>query len=150
MLRPMPKIMKKTILLSKDLEIEGARENNLKSISLSLRHNRLTAITGLSGSGKSSLAFETVHAEGTRRYIETFTPYTRQFFDKAKKPDLDAIRNVRPSVAIQQKVKILSSRSTVGSMTNVNDLLKVIWANCGAPYSPTTGEKLQRWGSHGP
>lgn len=127
------------------LEIEGARENNLKSINLSLPHDRLTVITGLSGSGKSSLAFETIHAEGTRRYIETFTPYTRQFFDRAKKPDLDLIRNVRPSIAIQQKVKILSSRSTVGSMTNINDLLKVLWANCSRPFSPASGEELQRW-----
>jgi excinuclease ABC subunit A len=127
------------------LEIIGARENNLRSLSLEIPHDRFVTITGLSGSGKSSLAFDTIYAEGQRRYVETFSPYTRQFFDKVKRPDVDSIRNVRPAVAIQQRTRILSSRSTVGSMTDVNDYLKLIWSNLGIPSCPECNRPLQRW-----
>ncbi|MCI5066424.1 excinuclease ABC subunit UvrA [bacterium] len=124
------------------LRITGASENNLKEVSLELDHDELTVVTGLSGSGKSSLAFSTVYAEGQRRYIETFSAYTRQFLDRLKKPSVVAVENVRPAIAIQQKTRVVSSRSTVGSMTNVNDLLKILWANLSEPVSPITGEKL--------
>ena len=127
------------------LRIRGARENNLRNVSLDIPHDQLTVITGLSGSGKSSLAFDTIYAEGQRRYIETFSPYTRQFLDKVKKPSLDLIENVRPAIAIQQKTRINNSRSTVGSITNINDYLKVIWANLASPSCPNCGIELQRW-----
>jgi excinuclease ABC subunit A len=118
------------------LEIIGASENNLKEVSLDIPHDSFTVITGLSGSGKSSLAFDTVYAEGQRRYIETFSPYTRQFLDKLKKPEVTQLKNVRPAIAIQQKNRITGSRSTVGSLTNINDYLKVIWSTASTPYCP--------------
>lgn len=118
------------------LQIYSARENNLKSVSLEIAHNELTVVTGLSGSGKSSLAFDTVYAEGQRRYIETFSPYTRQFFDKVKKPDADRFEQVRPAIAIQQRTRINSARSTVGSLTNINDYLKILWFNLSTPSCP--------------
>jgi excinuclease ABC subunit A len=104
------------------LTIKNAQENNLKGLELEIPHDTFVGITGLSGSGKSSLAFDTIYAEGQRRYIETFSPYTRQFFDKVKRPKVDHIENVRPAIAIQQRTRILNSRSTVGSMTDINDL----------------------------
>lgn len=118
------------------LHIHSARENNLKSVTLEIPHNELTVVTGLSGSGKSSLAFDTVYAEGQRRYIETFSPYTRQFFDKVKKPDADRFEQVRPAIAIQQRTRITSARSTVGSLTNINDYLKILWFNLSVPTCP--------------
>lgn len=127
------------------LELIGARENNLRELSLSIPHDQLVVVTGPSGSGKSSLAFDTLYAEGQRRYIETFSPYVRQFLDKLKKPDLISSSNVRPALAIQQRTRITSSRSTVGSLTNINDLLKILWSNLAIPYSPLTGEPLKRW-----
>ncbi|MBN8549221.1 MAG: excinuclease ABC subunit UvrA [Deltaproteobacteria bacterium] len=127
------------------LKITNARENNLKEVNLEIAHDRLVVLTGLSGSGKSSLAFDTVYAEGQRRYIETFSPYTRQFFDKVKKPDVDLIENVRPAVAIQQRTRITNSRSTVGSMTNVNDYLKILWSNLAVAVCPTCGTELRAW-----
>ncbi|MCB0330991.1 MAG: excinuclease ABC subunit UvrA, partial [Bdellovibrionales bacterium] len=129
------------------LTIVGAAENNLKDVSLELEHDTYTVVTGLSGSGKSSLAFSTVYAEGQRRYIETFSPYTRQFLDRLKKPNVLSVENVRPAIAIQQKTRVVSSRSTVGSMTNANDLLKILYANLAEPHSPTTGEKLVSFSS---
>lgn len=129
------------------LKIRSARENNLKEVSLDLPHDTFTVLTGLSGSGKSSLAFDTVYAEGQRRYIETFSPYTRQFFDKVKKPDVDLLENVRPAIAIQQRTRILSSRSTVGSLTNINDYLKILWANVATPHCPECAQPLAAWDS---
>jgi len=134
-----------TVNRKNELRIRGARENNLRNVSLDVPHDKLTVVTGLSGSGKSSLAFDTIYAEGQRRYIETFSPYTRQFLDKVKKPELDSIENVRPAVAIQQKTRINNSRSTVGSITNINDYLKVIWSNLASPSCPSCGIELQRW-----
>ena len=127
------------------LTIRQARENNLKSLNLDLPHDTFVGITGLSGSGKSSLAFDTIYAEGQRRYIETFSPYTRQFFDKVKRPKVDSIENVRPAIAIQQRTRIVNSRSTVGSMTDVNDFLKIVWSNVAIPVCPTCGLELSRW-----
>lgn len=127
------------------LRIVNARENNLKGLELTLPHDALIGITGLSGSGKSSLAFDTIYAEGQRRYIETFSPYTRQFFDKVKRPKVDLIENVRPAIAIQQRTRIVNSRSTVGSMTDINDLLKIVWSNSATPVCPICGLNLVRW-----
>ncbi len=129
----------------KTLSILNARENNLRNVSLEIPHDTFTVLTGLSGSGKSSLAFDTVYAEGQRRYIETFSPYTRQFFDKVKKPDVDHIDNVRPAIAIQQRTRITNSRSTVGSMTSVNDYLKILWSALALPYCPTCKMPMRKW-----
>ena len=127
----------------RSLKICGARENNLKNLTLEIPHDSFTVVTGLSGSGKSSLAFDTVYAEGQRRYIETFSPYTRQFFDKVKKPDVDLIENVRPAVALEQRTRITSSRSTVGTMTDINDYLKILWSNIATPVCPECGVRLE-------
>lgn len=128
-----------------NLIIRKARENNLKDLSLELPHDTFVGITGLSGSGKSSLAFDTIYAEGQRRYIETFSPYTRQFFDKVKRPKVDLLDNVRPAIAIQQRTRILNSRSTVGSMTDINDFLKIVWANLSTPVCPRCEMALTKW-----
>ncbi|MCL4119459.1 UNVERIFIED_CONTAM: hypothetical protein GTU68_064468, partial [Idotea baltica] len=130
-----------------ELIIKKAKENNLKEIDLKIEHDSFTTITGLSGSGKSSLAFNTVYAEGQRRYIETFSPYTRQFLDKVKKPEAEFIDNVRPAIAIQQKTRINSSRSTVGSMTNINDYLKILWPKISKPFCNDCGKELKSWNS---
>ncbi len=135
------------------LLIEHARQNNLKDLTIEIPHDALVVLTGLSGSGKSSLAFDTVYAEGQRRYIETFSTYTRQFFDKVQKPDLDRIENVRPAIAIQQRTRVHNARSTVGSMTNINDYLKILWSNlakpvcpsCGVDFESNDGEKISRF-----
>jgi excinuclease ABC subunit A len=129
----------------RSLNIINARENNLKSVSPQIPHDTFTVVTGLSGSGKSSLAFDTVYAEGQRRYIETFSPYTRQFFDKVKKPEVDLIENVRPAVAIQQRTRVTSSRSTVGTMTNLNDYLKLLWPALSQATCEHCSIPLQRW-----
>lgn len=130
--------------MTKSLQIQNAKENNLKGVSVEIPHDEFVVITGLSGSGKSSLAFDTVYAEGQRRYIETFSPYTRQFFDKVKKPEVDRMSGVRPAIAIQQRTRITNSRSTVGSLTNCNEYLKVIWSNLAVPNCPTCGAELKR------
>lgn len=132
---------------SSKLKITHARENNLKEISLDIPHDELVVFTGISGSGKSSLAFDTVYAEGQRRYIETFSPYTRQFLDRVKHPNVDAVENVRPAIAIQQRTRILSSRSTVGSITNCNDYFKLLWANLAEPVCPGCHKPFDVWKS---
>jgi excinuclease ABC subunit A len=129
---------------NKPLKIIGAKEHNLKNLSLEIQHDQLTVITGLSGAGKSSLAFDTLHAEGQQRYVETFSTYTRQFLDKVKKPDLDLIENVRPSIAIEQRTRILNSRSTVGSLTDLNDYLALLWSQLSAPACPDCGIDLKQ------
>lgn len=130
---------------SRTLRIIGARENNLKDLSLDIPHDAFVAVTGVSGSGKTSLAFDTVYAEGQRRYIETFSPYTRQFFDKVKKPDVDLVQQVRPAIAIQQRTRVTNSRSTVGSMTGINDYLKILWSNLAAPFCADCGIAFECW-----
>ena len=128
---------------SPSLEILGARGNNLKGISCSIPHNSFTVVTGLSGSGKSTLAFDTVYAEGQRRYVETFSPYTRQFLDRVQKPEAESITNVRPALALEQRTRITNSRSTVGSLTDIDDYLRVFWASCSQPICVTCGEELR-------
>lgn len=121
---------------SSDLIIEGARQNNLKNISLRIPHNRVTAITGVSGSGKSSLAFDTLFAEGQWRYVESLSTYARMFLDKVARPDVDRILNVRPAIAIEQKNQVRTARSTVGTTTEIADLLRLLFAKIGRPICP--------------
>ena len=122
------------------LIITGAKENNLKDLSLSIPHNKLIVISGVSGSGKSTLAFDTIYAEGGRRYIETFSPYTRQFLDRLHRPNVQNIEHIRPALALEQRNKITSSRSTVGTLTEINDYLKVLWGNLASLYCPKCGK----------
>ena len=118
------------------LTIEGARQNNLKNISLQIPHDRVTAITGVSGSGKSSLAFDTLFAEGQWRYVESLSTYARMFLDKVARPDVDRILNVRPAIAIEQKNQVRTARSTVGTTTEIADLLRLLFAKIGKPTCP--------------
>ena len=121
---------------SSDLIVEGARQNNLKNVSLRIPHNQVTAITGLSGSGKSSLAFDTLFAEGQWRYVESLSTYARMFIDKVARPDVDRILNVRPAIAIEQKNQVRTARSTVGTTTEIADLLRLLFAKIGKPVCP--------------
>src|SRR6188768_3429985 len=118
------------------VQVRGARQNNLKGIDLDLPLGKLNVITGPSGSGKSSLAFQTIYAEGQRRYVETFSPYTRQFFDRMDKPQVDEIRGIPPAIAIEQSNTIRTTRSTVGTMTEINDYLKLLWPRIAAAHCP--------------
>ncbi|MBV9008386.1 MAG: excinuclease ABC subunit A [Verrucomicrobia bacterium] len=121
------------------VEIRGARQNNLKGIDVDLRLGELTVVIGPSGSGKSSLAFDTIYAEGQRRYVETFSPYMRQFLDRMDKPRVDDIRGIPPAIAIEQANPVKSSRSTVGTMTEINDYLKLLWPRIAKAFCPNCG-----------
>jgi excinuclease ABC subunit A len=121
---------------SSDLIVEGARQNNLKNISLRIPHNKVTAITGVSGSGKSSLAFDTLFAEGQWRYVESLSTYARMFLEKVDRPDVDRLINVRPAIAIEQKNPVRTARSTVGTATEMADLLRLLFAKVGKPVCP--------------
>lgn len=121
------------------IKIRGARENNLKNIDLDLPKNKLVVLTGVSGSGKSSLAFNTIYAEGQRRYVESLSSYARQFLDMQKKPDVDYIEGLSPAISIEQKTTSKNPRSTVGTVTEIYDYLRLLWARVGVPYSPVTG-----------
>ncbi len=124
------------------IRLRGVRQNNLKNIDVDIPLGKFIAVTGLSGAGKSSLVFDTLHAEGQRRYVETFSAYTRQFLDLLEKPDLDSAENVRPSIAIEQKNTIKTSRSTVGTMTELTDFFKVWFSHVAALYDPVTGQPI--------
>ncbi len=126
----------------KNIKIEGARMHNLKNISVEIPRRSLTVITGLSGSGKSSLAFDTLFAEGQRRYVESLSAYARQFLGKLDKPDVDRITGISPAIAIQQKVTSKSSRSTIGTSTEIYDYLKLLFARLGRTFSPISGEEV--------
>jgi len=119
-----------------ELIIEGARQNNLKNISLRIPHNAVTVITGVSGSGKSSLAFDTLFAEGQWRYVESLSSYTRMFLDRVKRPDVDRLANIRPSIALEQKNPIRTSRSTVGTTSEISDYLRLLFAKIGRLTCP--------------
>ena len=125
------------------IEIRGARQNNLKGIDIDLPLGKLTVVTGPSGSGKSSLAFETIYAEGQRRYVETFSPYMRQFLDRMDKPRVDDIRGIPPAIAIEQANPVKSSRSTVGTMTEINDYLKLLWPHVAKAFCPNCGREIR-------
>ena len=121
------------------IKIRGARENNLKNIDLDIPKNKLVVFTGVSGSGKSSLAFNTIYAEGQRRYVESLSSYARQFLDMQKKPDVDLIEGLAPAISIEQKTTSKNPRSTVGTVTEIYDYLRLLWARVGVPHSPVTG-----------
>ena len=125
------------------IEIKGAREHNLKNIDISIPKNKLTVVTGLSGSGKSSLAFDTIYAEGQRRYVESLSAYARQFLELMKKPDVDSIEGLSPAISIEQKTTSHNPRSTVGTVTEIYDYLRLLWARAGTPYSPATGLPIE-------
>jgi excinuclease ABC subunit A len=118
------------------ISIRGARVHNLKNIDVDIPRNKMVVITGLSGSGKSSLAFDTLFAEGQRRYVESLSSYARQFLDRLDKPDVDSITGISPAIAIEQKVTSRTSRSTVGTNTEIYDYLKLLYARIGRTYSP--------------
>jgi excinuclease ABC subunit A len=128
--------------LPSTIAIRGARQHNLRGLDLDLPLGQLTVVTGPSGSGKSSLAFHTLYAEGQRRYVETFSPYVRQFFDRMDKPDVDLIDGIPPAIAIEQKNNIRTTRSTVGTLTEINDYLKLLFARAAKGYDPDTGEEI--------
>ncbi len=127
----------------KFIEIKGAREHNLKNIDINIPKDKLTVITGLSGSGKSSLAFDTIYAEGQRRYVESLSAYARQFLDLMKKPDVDSIEGLSPAISIEQKTTSHNPRSTVGTITEIYDYMRLLWARAGTPYSPATGKPIE-------
>ena len=118
------------------ISVRGAREHNLKGVDIDIPRESLTVITGLSGSGKSSLAFDTIYAEGQRRYVESLSAYARQFLDQMERPEVDVIEGLSPSIAIEQKTTTRSPRSTVGTITEIYDYLRVVYASVGVPHCP--------------
>lgn len=131
-------------MISDIISVRGAREHNLKNISVDLPRNKLIVITGLSGSGKSSLAFDTIYAEGQRRYVESLSAYARQFLELTQKPDVDSIEGLSPAISIEQKTTSKNPRSTVGTITEIHDYLRLLFARIGVPYSPTTGKPIKK------
>lgn len=125
------------------LKIKGARTHNLKNISIDIPKNKLIVITGLSGSGKSSLAFDTLYAEGQRRYVESLSAYARQFLDRMNKPDVDTIEGLSPAISIEQKSTSHNPRSTVGTVTEIHDYLRLLYARAGDPFCPEHKIKLE-------
>ena len=130
--------------MSDQLVIRGAREHNLKNVDLELPRNKLIVFTGLSGSGKSSLAFDTIFAEGQRRYVESLSAYARQFLGQMDKPDVDFIEGLSPAVSIDQKSTNRNPRSTVGTITEVHDYLRLLYARIGTPHCPDCGILIAR------
>ena len=122
--------------------IKGARVHNLKNIDVEIPHGSFTVITGVSGSGKTSLAFDTLFAEGQRRFIESMSSYARQFLGKLDKPDMDSMKGIAPSIAIQQKVSTNNPRSTIGTTTEIYDYLKLLYARTGTTFTPVTNEQI--------
>ena len=116
--------------------IKGARENNLKNIDVEIPRDKLVVLTGISGSGKSSLAFDTIYAEGQRRYVESLSAYARQFLGQMEKPDVDYIEGLSPAISIDQKTTSRNPRSTVGTVTEIYDYLRLLWARIGVPHCP--------------
>ena len=123
--------------------VRGAREHNLKNVDLDIPRDKLVVFTGLSGSGKSSLAFDTIYAEGQRRYVESLSAYARQFLEMMQKPDVDQIDGLSPAIAIEQKTTSKNPRSTVGTVTEIHDYMRLLWARVGIPYSPATGLPIE-------
>src|SRR6266404_7854328 len=128
----------------KSITVHGARQHNLKNIDVEIPRNTLTVITGLSGSGKSSLAFDTIYAEGQRRYVETLSAYARQFLDQMERPDVDSIDGLSPSISIEQKTTSRSPRSTVGTITEIYDYLRLLYSSIGVPHCPRCGREISR------
>src|SRR5436305_8514946 len=132
------------IPLEETISIRGARLHNLKNISLEIPHNRMTVITGVSGSGKSSLAFDTIYAEGQRRYVESLSAYARQFLERMEKPEVDEIDGIAPAIAIRQKNTTRNPRSTVATSTECYDFLRVLFARVGRTYCPKCGRRVEK------
>src|SRR5690242_15255059 len=126
------------------IRLRGVRHNNLKNFDLDLPSNQLIVVTGVSGSGKSSLAFDTLYAEGQRRYIETFSPYARQFFERMDKPQVDSIQGIPPAIAIEQRNAVRSTRSTVGTMTEICDYMKVVWCHLAQLHCRSCGKAVRK------
>src|ERR1700733_1627788 len=126
------------------IRLRGVRHNNLKNFDLDLPLNQLIVITGLSGSGKSSFAFDTLFAEGQRRYIETFSPYARQFFDRMDKPQVDSIEGIPPAIAIEQRNAVKTTRSTVGTMTEITDYMKLVWPQISQLHCKQCGQPVRK------
>src|ERR1700752_324185 len=128
---------------SRAISIRGAREHNLKNVDIEIPRDKLVVFTGLSGSGKSSLAFDTIYAEGQRRYVESLSAYARQFLEMMQKPDVDQIDGLSPAISIEQKTTSKNPRSTVGTVTEIYDYMRLLWARVGVPYSPATGLPIE-------
>src|SRR6202048_254233 len=128
----------------KQITVHGARQHNLKNIDVEIPRNSLTVITGLSGSGKSAWAFTTIYAEGQRRYVETLSTYARQFLDQMERPEVDSIEGLSPSIAIEQRTTTRSPRSTVGTITEIYDYLRVVYSAIGTPHCPKCGKPITR------
>src|SRR6202051_484097 len=126
------------------ISVRGARQHNLRNIDVEIPRNSLTVITGLSGSGKSSLAFDTIYAEGQRRYVETLSAYARQFLDQMERPDVDSIEGLSPSISIDQKTTSRSPRSTVGTIPEIYDYLRLLYSSIGVPHCPVCGNEISR------
>ncbi|MBT7942931.1 MAG: excinuclease ABC subunit A, partial [Alphaproteobacteria bacterium] len=129
--------------MPQNIEIRGAREHNLQNVNVEIPRNKLTVITGLSGSGKSSLAFDTIYAEGQRRYVESLSAYARQFLELMQKPDVDTIEGLSPAISIEQKTTSRNPRSTVGTVTEIYDYMRLMFARVGVPHSPATGKPIE-------
>ena len=130
--------------MEKGIIIQGARQNNLKNINLTLPRNRFIVFTGLSGSGKSSLAFDTIYAEGQRKYVESLSAYARQFLGQMNKPDIDKIEGLSPAISIDQKSTGHNPRSTVGTVTEIHDYLRMLYAHAGRAFCPKCGKPIQK------
>ena len=130
--------------MNEAIEIKGARVNNLKNIDVRIPRNQFVVIAGVSGSGKSSLAFDTLYAEGQRRYVESLSSYARQFLGRMNKPECDFIRGIPPAIAIEQKVISRNPRSTVGTSTEIYEYLRLLYARIGRTYSPISGEEVKK------
>ena len=128
--------------MNKNIIVKGAKENNLKDIDLEIPRDKLVVFTGLSGSGKSSLAFDTIYAEGQRRYVESLSAYARQFLGQMSKPDVESIDGLSPAISIDQKTTARNPRSTVGTVTEIYDYIRLLYARIGVPHCPNCGKRF--------